>query len=142
MSRIVQFFNESDIAFPLSEVRARGLIIKVMKAFGKQDFKVNVIAVGEERLREMKKQYFDQDLYTDIISFTLGEEPVTEGELYCSPERIRKNAEAFSEPLAREFARVLIHGVCHLCGFNDDTEEERGEMTQKEDSFLTQFYDT
>ncbi len=142
MSRSVQFFNESEIAFPLSEARARSLVVKVMKALGKQAFEVNVIAVGEEDLREMKKRYFDQDVYTDIISFTIGEEPFLEGELYCSPERIRRNAETFSEPEAREFARVLIHGACHLCGFNDATEEERREMTRKEDAFLTQFYDT
>ncbi len=142
MSASVQFFNEGSINYPLDEDRARTLFLQVMKALGKQEIDVNIIIKTDESLREMKKQYFNKDVYTDIISFIIEEEPVLEGELYCSLERIRKNAAAYSEPEAREFARILIHGACHLCGYEDSSEEERREMTRMENTFLNQFYNS
>ncbi len=142
MSTSIRFFNESPIDYPLDEDRARTLFLQVMKALGKQEINVNIIIKTDESLREMKKQYFNKDVYTDIISFIIEEEPVLEGELYCSLERIRKNAAIYSEPEAREFARILIHGACHLCGYEDNSEEERREMTRMENAFLNQFYNS
>lgn len=141
MTQVVEFFRESSIEIPLDEEEARELISKVMNDLGKPEFKINIISLEDEALREMKKEYFQQDVYTDIISFTIDEEPVLEGELYISPERIRQNAEKFKQSVTREFARIFIHGACHLCGYDDITQEEREEMTALEDRFLTQYFD-
>jgi len=141
MNQIVEFFRESSIDIPLDESEAKELIFKVMKDLGKPEFIINIISLEDEALREMKKEYFQQDVYTDIISFTIDEEPILEGELYISPERIRQNAEKFEQVLDREFARIFIHGACHLCGYDDITDEERQEMTELENRFLTQYFD-
>jgi probable rRNA maturation factor len=140
MSWNIEFFRESEIEIPLEEIDAKQLISSVMKDLGRPDFSINIISMEDEDLREMKKEYFQQDVYTDIISFTIEEEPL-EGELYISPERIRQNAEKFDQSIEREFARVLIHGACHLCGYNDISEDEKTEMTALENRFLTQYYD-
>ncbi|MDZ7796687.1 MAG: rRNA maturation RNase YbeY [Candidatus Marinimicrobia bacterium] len=141
MSSSIRFFNESSLDLPMNKDSAAALLLKVMRSLGKPGVKINIIAKSDEELREMKKKYFDIDLYTDVITFTIEDEPVLEGEIYCSPERIIKNAGRFSESPSREFARVLIHGAAHLCGYRDYSEEERREMRQLEDEFLTQFYD-
>ena len=141
MSQIVEFFRESSIDIPLDENKARELITRVMKDLGKPEFAINIVSLEDEALREMKKEYFQQDVYTDIISFTIDKEPILEGELYISPERIHQNAEKFGQALDREFARIFIHGACHFCGYDDITEEERREMTELEDRFLTQYFD-
>lgn len=141
MNQIVEFFRESSVDISLDEEEARGIISKVMEDLGKPEFAINIISLEDEALREMKKEYFQQDVYTDIISFTIDEEPVLEGELYISPERIRQNAEKFKQSVDREFTRIFIHGACHLCGYNDISEEERQEMTALENRFLTQYFD-
>jgi len=141
MSQIVKFFNESTVKISLDEAKAKKLIAHVMKDLRKPSFAINVIALEDEALREMKKEYFQQDVYTDIISFTIDEDPILEGELYISPERISRNAEKFEQASDREFARIFIHGACHLCGYDDITEEERLQMTELENRFLTQYFD-
>lgn len=141
MSRSVRIFNESKETLPLPDLRIRQLLRKVLRALGREHFQISVIATGDDALREMKLSYFHEDVYTDIISFLIEDEAVPEGELYCSPERIRSNAENFGEQYEREFARVLIHGVCHLCGYEDGSESERRKMTELEECFLTQYFD-
>lgn len=141
MSCYVRIFNESNETLPIPELRMRQLLKKVLRALGWKHFQLRVIAIGDEALREMKISYFHEDVYTDIISFLIEDEAPPEGELYCSPERIRSNAESFGEKYEREFARVLIHGVCHLCGYEDGSEAERKKMTELEERFLTQYFD-
>ncbi|MDD3094669.1 MAG: rRNA maturation RNase YbeY [Candidatus Neomarinimicrobiota bacterium] len=141
MSCSIRIFNESKVKLPLPDLRIRQLLRNVLLALERRDFQIRLIATGEEALREMKVSYFNEDVYTDIISFLLEDEMTLEGELYCSPERIRNNAESYGERPEREFARVLIHGACHLCGYEDGSEAERRSMTELEDRFLTQFFD-
>ena len=140
MNRDIDFFRESSVDISLDENEAKHLLAHVLDDLGFPEFKINIISFEDEALREMKKEYFGQDVYTDIISFNIDQEPL-EGELYISPERIRQNAEKFGQPADREFARILIHGVCHLCGFDDVSENEKKEMTALENRFLTQYFD-
>lgn len=140
MNRQIDFFRESSEEIPLDEGDARRILTAVMKDLGQIEFSINVIALEDEALRKMKNDYFGQDVYTDVISFNIDQDPL-EGELYISPERIRQNAEAFGQPVEREFARILIHGACHLCGYDDISEEEKKEMTELEDRFLTKYFD-
>lgn len=140
MSCKIAFYKESNLDIPLDKTVAKKMIVAVMKDLGHPEFYINIISFEDEALREMKKKYFDMDAYTDIISFNIDEDPL-EGELYISPERITRNAEKFGQDLKREFARILIHGVCHLCGYDDISDEEKTEMTALEDRFLTQYFD-
>ncbi|MBW6457587.1 MAG: rRNA maturation RNase YbeY [FCB group bacterium] len=141
MSRSIRFFNEDDLDVPIKKTAVRKLLAHVLHALDKSKYDIRVIATSDEALRKMKEQYFNEDVYTDIISFIIDTEPLLDGELYYSPERIRRNAEAFSEAEDREYARVLIHGICHLCGYTDGSEAEKEEMTQLENMFLTKYVD-
>jgi rRNA maturation RNase YbeY len=140
MSSQIEFFNESPSGIALDEEDAKRILTAVMRDLGYPEFSINVISLEDNALREMKKAYFDQDVFTDIISFNIDTDPL-EGELYISPERIRANADSYGQPLEREFARILIHGACHLCGYDDISEEEKKEMTDLENRFLTQYVD-
>lgn len=140
MSGTVEFFYESPVEIALDEKDAIRILNAVMNDLGYREFSINVITFEDNALREMKKEYFGQDVFTDIISFNIDSDPL-EGELYISPERIRQNADTFGQPVDREFARILIHGACHLCGYDDISEEEKKEMTDLENRFLTQYFD-
>jgi rRNA maturation RNase YbeY len=141
MSVSLQVFNECGEDLPLPEKEAQRLFLKVMRKLGRPGAAVNLIARSDEELRQMKKKYFGQDLYTDVITFLLEEGPVLEGEIYISPRSIRKNAEKYGQSPEREFARVLIHGAAHLCGYRDYSVDEKEEMRALEEKLLTQFYD-
>ena len=50
--------------------------------------------------------------------------------------RVKENAEKFNVPFLNELYRVMAHGVLHLCGFADKSEQEALTMRQKEDDAL------
>jgi len=140
MSQNIHVFRECGIDMTLDEDEAKRILSHVLQDLGHSEFEINIILFEDEALREMKQDYFGQDVYTDIISFNIDQDPL-EGELYISPERIRQNAEKFAQAADREFARILIHGACHLCGYDDISDEDKQEMTALENRFLTQYYD-
>lgn len=140
MTQEINIFSESSVEIALDKADIKRILRSVMTDLDHAECVINVISLEDDALREMKNEYFKQDVYTDVISFTIDQEPL-EGELYISPERIRQNAAKFNQPVDREFARILIHGACHLCGYDDISKEEKKEMTHLENTFLTQYFD-
>jgi rRNA maturation RNase YbeY len=86
----------------------------------------------------MNKQYLSHDYYTDIITFDYVEQNIISGDLFISFDRIMDNAEQYDIELIREVYRVVFHGVLHLIGYNDKTEDEQKLMTEKEDFYLSE----
>ena len=86
----------------------------------------------------MKNQYFQQNLLTDVITFNLEEDgdPI-EGEIYISLNRVSENAIKFKQDIGIELKRVIIHGILHLLGYDDQTPEEEKIMIQMEDHYLS-----
>ena len=97
---------------------------------------VSVIFCSDEYLLQMNKEYLDHDYYTDIITFDYVEKEVISGDLFISLDRIRENAKNFKTSLLKELYRVVFHGVLHLVGYNDKTEEEQKTMREKENYYL------
>ena len=102
--------------------------------------KITLILSGDEKLRELKNTFFQQDVFTDVITFNLEEtgDPI-EGEIYISLERVKENAKKFKQNVDMELQRVIIHGCLHLMGFDDQTSEDKKEMTRLENYYLNQY---
>jgi len=101
---------------------------------------INFIIVNDNTLRKMKKQYFDMDVFTDVMAFNLEEDgEQLDGEVYISWERIVENAKTLKLAVNDEFKRILIHGVLHLIGFDDQTKKEKTEMTTLENLYISKF---
>lgn len=98
---------------------------------------VNVVFKSREDLRLLKKEYFGQSVFTDVIAFNLNDPSDNiEGEIYLSHEQIKQNAMEFNTDPDEELFRVLIHGCLHLCGYEDETPELKVEMTELENQYL------
>ena len=110
----------------------------VLENQGNDDGTITVILGQDELLRNLNKQFFKKYQYTYVIAFQLNnsEEKVVEGEVYISLPRARENAKTFGEPFEREISRLLIHGVLHLLGYEDDTKKSKMVMTSLEDKYL------
>ncbi|MGB3547017.1 MAG: rRNA maturation RNase YbeY [Saprospiraceae bacterium] len=91
----------------------------------------------DDELLVINREYLDHDTLTDIITFDYCEPPLVEGEIFISLDRVRDNAAELGETPARELARVVIHGVLHLCGQGDKTPAEAAEMRRREEAALT-----
>ena len=104
---------------------------------GKVLEEVNLIFCSDEYLLKMNVEYLQHDYYTDIISFDYCEEDRILGDLFISKDRVLDNAEQNNVTFEFELQRVIVHGVLHLCGYKDKSEDEEKLMRSKEDYYLS-----
>ena len=96
--------------------------------------------VNDDELLEMNNRFLNHNYYTDIITFDYSRGKKISGELFISEDRVVENANKETIPFEQERDRVIAHGVLHLLGFKDKTEQEQEEMRLKEDQFLKELY--
>ena len=97
---------------------------------------LNFIFCSDNYLLEINKQYLKHDYYTDVITFDYSEGPSISGDVFISIEQVEINAKTYSTEPGDELRRVMIHGVIHLIGYKDETDEERNTMRQMENEAL------
>jgi probable rRNA maturation factor len=61
-------------------------------------------------------------------------------DIYISIDRVEDNAGSFNVEMDEELRRVMIHGVLHLMGYTDGTEEEKRIMRIKENEKMELFH--
>lgn len=99
--------------------------------------KIQYIFCSDEYLLNINKQYLDHDYYTDIITFPLNNSTsAILSDIYISIDRVKENANSFDVHFIKELHRVMAHGLLHLCGYGDATDEEKKNMRRKEDYYL------
>ena len=94
---------------------------------------VSLVFCSDPYLLEMNRKHLNHDYFTDIITFDYSEGTLVSGDLFISIDTVRSNAVDNKVMFHVELNRVVGHGVLHLMGYNDKTDEEQDEMTRKED---------
>ena len=122
----------------LKEKSILKLVSVVMKSEDIKTAEILLIFTTDNVLMELKKKYFNQEHYTDVIAFRLNDynEDKVEGEIYISVPQVRKNAKQYNQAFNNELSRIIIHGSLHLLNYKDKTPQEKINMTEKEDYFL------
>jgi probable rRNA maturation factor len=132
------FFEREDIDFQLrKEDKTKDWILKIIEKEDKELIQLTYIFCSDAYLLQINKEYLNHDTYTDIITFPYLSPPHIEGDIFISIDRIKENAQEFNTTFDEELRRVMIHGVLHLCGYPDKTEEEAALMRVKEAEALT-----
>jgi len=99
---------------------------------------LNYIFCSDEYLLQINLQYLDHNYYTDIITFDHSEdEKDIEADVFISIDRIKENAVSQETVFQRELSRVMIHGLLHLIGYEDKTDQDKLVMREKEDACLS-----
>ena len=99
---------------------------------------VNVVFVSDDFLLDMNQRFLKHDYYTDIITFDYSEDLVIHGELYVSVDRVLENGLNL-DGIENELKRVCVHGVLHLCGYGDKSEDDIVVMRSKESFYINKF---
>lgn len=111
---------------------------KVLSTYKVDDATLEYVFVTDDYLLEMNKRHLNHNYYTDIITFNYNEGNSLSGEMYLSVDRIRENALEFSEgDFSNELSRVMVHGVLHLLGYDDKTEEDELKIREQENICLS-----
>ena len=96
---------------------------------------LSVVLADHETVLALNREWLDHDWHTDVISFLLEEGPI-DGEVYVDVETAAERHAEFGTSLTQEVERYVIHGILHLCGYDDTTDEERAHMRSLEDRYL------
>lgn len=137
MSKIQVFFEDIQ---PL-KINKNHIKNKVKDLIEKELYEsgdISVILCSDKYLLEINQEYLNHDYYTDIITFNYVEGSVISGDLFISVDRIKENAKIFTSLFIKELYRVIFHGVLHLIGYNDKTDNEKKIMRGKEDFYLSE----
>lgn len=132
---MIQFFFE-DIDKIEIEANLSNRLEDIILSEGKKPGEINYIFCDDEYLLQVNREYLKHDYYTDVITFDYVKGKTISGDIFVSLPRIFDNAETLSKDFESEFFRVLAHGVLHLCGYKDKTDQEIAEMRSKEDYYL------
>ncbi|MEO9872413.1 rRNA maturation RNase YbeY [Ekhidna sp.] len=134
----IQYFSEG-INFQLShQTEISSWIVKIIQSHGFKLNELNYIFCSDRYLLEINRKHLNHDYYTDIITFdNSDQETVIESDIFISIDRVNENATKQNTNSQKELSRVIIHGVLHLLGFQDKTDEEKKVMREKEDTCLS-----
>ena len=111
-------------------------IKSVAAEYGKKVGTIGYIFCSDEKILEINRQYLQHDYYTDIITFDYSTGNIVSGDLYISLDTVSSNASEMHLDFTDELHRVIIHGILHLCGQDDNSESDQKEMRRKENEAL------
>jgi rRNA maturation RNase YbeY len=117
-------------------LKLKGLLKQIITNSENRPGELSIILTGDTTLKGINVQFLEHDYYTDVITFNYNEDNIINGEIYISIDTVRNNAQNYDVSLYNEVTRVIIHGVLHLTGYNDKSEEERKLMRDQEDRWI------
>jgi rRNA maturation RNase YbeY len=135
----IQVFNQTDYTLPLKKSIFKDLALSISENEDAKFKFIEVVYVDEEAIVDINKKYLDHDYITDIITFRYDESDSTddiEGTIFCCAPRIIEQSEEFDESTEQEFLRIYIHGLLHLVGYTDKSDDDKQQMSKKEDFYL------
>ena len=114
------------------------LVERVLTAEGRTDASISIALVDNATIRALNRQHLDHDWPTDVISFPLSgaDEPVLAGEVVVSVEMAVRTAGELGTDPANELRLYVVHGLLHLCGYDDLVEEHAFGMRRREKELL------
>lgn len=136
----VEVFNESGRNIPVDERIARKCISEVARQEACHFNFVELVFVDEEKIKEVNIKHLEHHYVTDIITFRYDDDPTNneiEGTLFCCAQRIAEQAQEYEQEIDTEFKRVVIHGLLHLAGYDDQSDKEKKQMRKREDFYLS-----
>ena len=118
--------------------RVREIARAVLDGEGVADAEISLAFVDNPTIHALNKRYLDHDEPTDVLSFPLSEPNAKKlaGELVIGVEVAQAQARERGHDVRQELALYVIHGLLHLCGYDDKTDEAAREMRQRERHYL------
>jgi probable rRNA maturation factor len=137
---MIVFFNE-DIDFKFQgKNNFKSWLKKVSEKEGLKINNLNYIFCSDEYLHKINLEYLDHDTYTDIITFDNSEEEsIVEGDIFISIDRVKENCFTLNTVFEEELKRVIVHGLLHLCGYEDHSPKDKAEMRRLESEYILNF---
>lgn len=136
----------------------RDLVRRTLLAERVKDAMISVAFVSSREIARLNREHLGHAGPTDVISFALGgvpgagrdtsgsaagpgQAPIV-GDIYISPDVVRKNAAHYGVGMREELARVVVHGTLHALGYDHEPGEDRvsSDMWRKQERILADVF--
>jgi probable rRNA maturation factor len=100
---------------------------------------VELVLVSAQKMRSINRTYRHKDRATNVLSFELADadDPNFLGEIYVSPAVVIREARTLGVPPKDWLARLIVHGILHLVGYDHITPRDERRMVRKERELLS-----
>jgi probable rRNA maturation factor len=125
---------------PIDRAKMRQVVRAVLEGENLGEAEISLAFVDSATIHALNRRYLQHDEPTDVLSFPLSEPSARKlaGELVIGAEVAREQAASRGHDVDAELALYVIHGLLHLCGYDDKTEDAAGRMHQRERHYLAQ----
>lgn len=108
-------------------------VARITLAFAqREDLNVSILLTGDTEIARLHGDYLDDPTPTDVLSF-----PMDNGvDVVVSVERARREAKTRGHTIKAELALYLVHGLLHVCGYDDAEDADRARMRKAEQEVL------
>jgi probable rRNA maturation factor len=122
---------------PIERKFFRELVQAVLHGEGIDNAEISVAFVDSATIHALNRRYLAHDEPTDVLSFPLGAgKGRLSGELVIGAEVAQAHAAERGHEVQAELSLYVIHGLLHLCGYNDETPDDAVRMRAKESHYL------
>lgn len=134
---MVSYFSE-DINFTLKGKLLNNRWLKmVVESEIKKMGAISIIFCSDNYILDVNMKYLQHDYFTDIITFDYCEGNTISGDLFISIDSVRENAIFYCSEFDDELDRVMVHGVLHLIGYDDHSDQDVALMREKENYYIS-----
>jgi probable rRNA maturation factor len=110
---------------------------KILKQLGLERKELSILLVDDEEIKRLNSQYLGRKHPTNVIAFPMdGPNEHLLGDIVISTGTAQREAEKLNLPFEEHLARLQIHGILHLLGYEDQTKSQYRKMRQKEEELL------
>jgi len=135
--RTIKFFYHTEF-FLSNEAQTADWLLSVLANEGVEALSVDYSFVDKKQMIKINKKHLKHNYLTDVLAFDYSENSKIQGDVFVSEEKVRANAQEYSQGFPTELMRVMLHGLLHLCGHKDKTLEEQNKIRGLEEKYLNQ----
>ena len=135
--RTIKFFYHTDF-FLSNEAQVADWLLSVLTNEGVEALSVDYSFVDKKQMIKINKKHLKHNYLTDVLAFDYSENSKIQADVFVSEEKVRANAQEYSQGFSTELMRVMLHGLLHLCGHKDKTLEEQNKIRGLEEKYLNQ----
>ncbi len=144
--RVITIHNRQR-KIPLNVPWMQRIVKKILSLIEYEDFDIGMLITTNKTIRRYNREYRHKDTPTDILSFRyhptikagkrieVADEEKDLGDLILSLEYIQKEAQKKGVALQEHLKVLLVHGICHLIGYDHETDADWHTM-QAQETFL------
>ena len=135
--RPIKFFYHTDF-FLSNEKKVADWLLAVLVNEGAEIFSIDYSFVDKKQMIKINKKHLNHNYLTDVLAFDYSENSQIQADVFISEEKVRANAQEYSQEFSVELMRVMLHGLLHLCGHKDKTPEQQNRIRELEEKYLNQ----